>query len=75
VSEPGSRPAAAGLSRARARHRAAPRARTGPEHVSERLSAKDNFLSISYRLRAESRAQIEALVSELEGCEGVLMLI
>jgi hypothetical protein len=47
----------------------------GPEHVSERRSAKGNFLSISYRLRAESRAQIEALVSELQGCEGVLMLI
>jgi putative lipoic acid-binding regulatory protein len=47
----------------------------GPEHVSERLSAKGNFLSISYQLRAESRAQIEALVSELQGCEGVLMLI
>jgi putative lipoic acid-binding regulatory protein len=47
----------------------------GPERVSERLSAQGNFLSISYQLRAESRAQIEALVSELQGCEGVLMLI
>ena len=46
-----------------------------PERVSERLSANGNFLSISYRLRAESRAQVEALVSELQGCAGVLMLI
>jgi putative lipoic acid-binding regulatory protein len=59
---------------ARCTHRAAPRA-LGPERVSERLSAQGNFLSISYQLRAESRAQIEALVSELQGCEGVLMLI
>ena len=46
-----------------------------PERVSERLSASGNFLSISYQLRAESRAQVEALVRELQGCEGVLMLI
>jgi uncharacterized protein len=43
--------------------------------VSERLSANGNFLSISYLLRAESRAQIEALVGELQACEGVLMLL
>ena len=42
----------------------------GPERVSERLSANGNFLSISYQLRAESRAQIEALVSELQGLRG-----
>jgi len=47
----------------------------GPERVSERPSAQCNFLSLSYQLRAESRAQIEALVSALQGCEGVLMLI
>ena len=47
----------------------------GPERVSERPSAQGNFLSLSYQLRAESRAQIEALVSALQGCEGVLMLI
>lgn len=46
-----------------------------PQQVSERLSANGNFLSISYQLRAESRAQVEALVRELQGCEGVLMLI
>jgi len=47
----------------------------GPERVSERPSAQGNFPSISYQLRAESRAQIEALVSAMQGCEGVLMLI
>jgi len=36
----------------------------GPQRLSERLSANGNFLSISYQLRAESRAQIEALVGE-----------
>jgi uncharacterized protein len=47
----------------------------GPERVSERLSAQGNFMSISYVLWAESRAQVEALVGELQRCEGVLLLI
>ena len=46
-----------------------------PERVSERLRAGGNFLSISYQLRPESRTQVEALVRELQACEGVLMLI
>jgi putative lipoic acid-binding regulatory protein len=46
-----------------------------PERVSERASANGNFLSITYLLRAESRAQVEALVAELTACEGVLMLL
>jgi uncharacterized protein len=46
-----------------------------PERVSERLSANGNFLAISYLLRVESRAQIEALVADLRGCEGVLLLL
>jgi len=45
------------------------------ERVSERLSANGNFLSISYALRADSRAQVEALVADLKACEGVLMLL
>ena len=53
--------------------RHAPGAAT-PSRVSERLSANGNFLSISYLLRAESRAQIEALVARLRRCDGVLML-
>jgi uncharacterized protein len=43
--------------------------------VSERLSANGNFVSLSYLLRAESGAQIEALVRELQACEGVVMLL
>ena len=43
--------------------------------VSERLSANGNFLSISYLLRAHSREQIEALVTDLKACDGVLMLL
>jgi putative lipoic acid-binding regulatory protein len=47
----------------------------GADQVSERLSANGNFLSISYLLRAHSREQIEALVTDLKACEGVLMLL
>ena len=46
-----------------------------PERVSERLSENGNFLSISYRIRAESREQMEALAVDLKSCEGVLTLI
>jgi uncharacterized protein len=45
------------------------------ERVSERLSANGNFLSISYLLLAESRAQVEALVADLKNCDGVLLLL
>ena len=48
---------------------------TDPERVSERLSENGNFLSISYRIRAESREQVEALATDLKSCEGVLTLI
>ena len=41
----------------------------------ERLSENGNFLSIQYRIRAESREQIEALAADLKSCEGVLMLM
>jgi putative lipoic acid-binding regulatory protein len=44
------------------------------DQVSERLSANGN-LSISYLLRAHSREQIEALVTDLKGCDGVMMLL
>ena len=46
-----------------------------PERVTERLSENGNFLSISYRIRAESREQMEALAIDLKSCEGVLTLI
>jgi uncharacterized protein len=50
-------------------------ARIEAERVSERLSANGNFLSISYLLPAESRAQVEALVADLKNCDGVLLLL
>ena len=43
--------------------------------ITERLSANGNFLSISYLLRAHSRAQIESLVTDLKACDGVMMLL
>ena len=48
---------------------------TDAERVRERLSANGNFLAISYRLNAQSREQVEALVAELKACDGVLMLL
>ena len=46
-----------------------------PARISARASANGNFLSLTYVLRARSRGQIEALVEELRGCDGVLMLL
>ena len=46
-----------------------------PDRVGERLSENGNFLSISYGLVAESRQQVEALVSELKECDGVLLIL
>ena len=46
-----------------------------PDQVTERLSENGNFLSISYMIRAESREQIVALVTDLKVAEGVLMII
>ncbi len=43
--------------------------------LTERPSANGNFVSISVNLHAHSRAQVEALVSELKSCPGVMMLL
>lgn len=43
--------------------------------VGERLSENGRFLSITYIVPAESREQIEALVADLRGCEGVMMIL
>ena len=48
---------------------------TDAGRIAERLSANGNFLALSYRLNARSRAQVEALVAELKACDGVLMLL
>jgi hypothetical protein len=45
------------------------------DRISERLSENGNFLSITYRVLAESREQIEALVTDLRECDGVMMII
>jgi uncharacterized protein len=45
------------------------------ERVRERPSANGNFVSITYLVPAVSAAQIEALVTELRACEGVVMLL
>ena len=43
--------------------------------VTERPSANGKYVSISYLLHAQSRAQIEALIAELKTCDGVMMLL
>lgn len=45
------------------------------DRITERLSANGSFLAISYVIKADSREQVTALVSELTACEGVLMLL
>ena len=49
--------------------------RLDAERVTERPSANGKYVSISYLLRAESAAQIEALIAELQTCDGVMMLL
>jgi uncharacterized protein len=46
-----------------------------PGRVTERPSANGRYISISYLLHAESRAQVEALIEELKACDGVMMLL
>ena len=45
------------------------------DRVTERLSENGNFVSISYVIRAESREQVVAIVTDLKASEGVLMII
>lgn len=46
-----------------------------PERISERESNQGNFVSITYTIIARSREQVVALVTELSGTEGVVMVI
>lgn len=46
-----------------------------PARMSERLSEKGNFLSISYMIVAQSREQVTALAKDLAACDLVLMVI
>lgn len=46
-----------------------------PSRMTERMSEKGNFLSISYVIVAQSREQVTALASELAACELALMVL
>lgn len=46
-----------------------------PRATSERLSVNGRFVSLSYRIRAVSAAQIEALAAELTASESVLLVL
>jgi uncharacterized protein len=46
-----------------------------PSRMTERLSEKGNFLSITYVIVAQSREQVTALATDLAGCELVTMVI
>ena len=46
-----------------------------PSRMSERLSERGNFLSISYMIVAQSREQVTSLAKELASCELVVMVI
>jgi uncharacterized protein len=46
-----------------------------PSRMTERLSERGNFLSISYMIVAQSREQVTSLAKELAACELVVMVI
>jgi putative lipoic acid-binding regulatory protein len=43
--------------------------------MTERLSEKGNFLSISYVIVAQSREQVSALAADLAACELAMMVL
>lgn len=45
------------------------------EDLSERSSRKDRYLSLTLTLHAETRAQIDALYTELSAHDAVLMVL
>jgi putative lipoic acid-binding regulatory protein len=47
----------------------------GPEAVSERPSAQNRFLGITYVIRATSEQQIAGLFGALKGCPQVLLVL
>ncbi len=46
-----------------------------PERISERASSKGNFLSMTYTIRAESRAQLDAIYQDLTASGIVLVAL
>ena len=47
----------------------------GPAESTARPSRDEKYLAVSYMLRAESRAQLDALYEELSAAEEVLFLL
>jgi putative lipoic acid-binding regulatory protein len=46
-----------------------------PERIQQRASKDGNFLSVTCTLRAESKAQLDALYRELTACQDVLYVL
>jgi putative lipoic acid-binding regulatory protein len=46
-----------------------------PEQIAERPSAKGNFVSMTYTIRAESRAQLDAIYQDLTSSGVVLVAL
>ena len=46
-----------------------------PESISERASSKGRFLSLTYTIRAESRAQLDHIYQDLTGSGVVLVAL
>jgi uncharacterized protein len=46
-----------------------------PGSTTERLSVNGRFVSISYRIRAVSAAQVEALAAELRASQSVVWIL
>ncbi|HKE43672.1 MAG TPA: DUF493 domain-containing protein [Steroidobacteraceae bacterium] len=47
----------------------------GEDQVNERLSRDDNFVSLTFTIRATSREQLDALYRELTASEDVLIVL
>jgi uncharacterized protein len=47
----------------------------GPGQISERMSSKGRFLSLTYTIRAESRAQLDSIYQDLTDSGVVLVAL
>jgi putative lipoic acid-binding regulatory protein len=45
------------------------------EQISERASAQQHFIAITYTINAQSKEQVVALAHALQACKDVIMLI
>jgi putative lipoic acid-binding regulatory protein len=46
-----------------------------PQRLRTRTSTDGNFLSLTFTVYAESRAQLDAVYRELTACEGVMLAL